>query len=623
MSPRRLVFLASLAVLFSVFLNGGTALACAPGEIWNTTPPEMGGAADVGQTLSTSDGRWASCGNTVITGYAYQWFSSGVPVGGSVPSYGVVPSDAGGVMTVAVEALGEAGGEPTESVWVSAIGGASIPPPPQNTAQPVISGTVAVGNSLTVSPGSWSWNDGGTISYQWRCNGGAIGGQTAPTLALLQGLDGCTITAIVTACTFRGCTAVSSTSVSLPWAPVSTAPPSISGTVGLGQALTANVGGWENAPTSWGYQWLRDGNAVAGAVGQSYALAAADAGHDIAVVVSACNAGGCSNARSAAVHLPAPPTWIASQPSTVEPRPAVQGQPAAAREGGWTNSPTAYTYLWRLDGQPISGATEKTYIPVAGDVGHTLSVVVDACNSGGCGAPRPAAEVAVVAAAQGAGGAGAQGATTALATRLTRVHLASFTVAFGRPAVLVGTLDFARATQARGDLSRIPLSVQLLNSDGTTRVVVTTTGPQGRFRARVWPHTNAAITVGFSGGPSLFGAASRTMHVRVRPVIEAHFTAAPARAGIISDLRVWGRLRPARLAGARLLWEAQARGGRWLAICAANDPIKVGDHGAFSGRCHARGFGAAIRFRLHYLNTPGVAYAPALSLARTAFPRRR
>jgi hypothetical protein len=196
-------------------------------------------------------------------------------------------------------------------------------------------------------------------------------------------------------------------------------------------------------------------------------------------------------------------------------------------------------------------------------------------------------------------------------------------VPYGQPAVVVGRLDLATTSGTHGDLAKIPLSTQLLNSDGTTRTVITTTGLHGAFQLRIWPRTNAAITVGFSGGPGLLGAASRTMHVRVAPTIDAHFTATPARHGIIGDLRVWGRLRPARLVGARLFWEARARGGRWLAICAATDPIKVGAHGSFAGGCHARGFGAGIRFRLHYLHTPGVAYTAAVSASRTAFPRRR
>jgi hypothetical protein len=39
-------------------------------------------------------------------------------------------------------------------------------------------------------------------------------------------------------------------------APVSTAPPTISGTPQVGQVLTAAEGTWSNSPASYAYQWL-------------------------------------------------------------------------------------------------------------------------------------------------------------------------------------------------------------------------------------------------------------------------------------------------------------------------------------------------------------------------------
>src|SRR5579875_3288854 len=65
------------------------------------------------------------------------------------------------------------------------------------------------------------------------------------------------------------------------------------------------------------------------------------------------------------------------------------GQTLTAGDGTWTGSPTAYTYAWSSCDQygancsAISGATSKTYAPVAGDVGHTLRVTVTATNGSG------------------------------------------------------------------------------------------------------------------------------------------------------------------------------------------------------------------------------------------------
>ncbi|HET8752286.1 MAG TPA: hypothetical protein VFM43_07150 [Gaiellaceae bacterium] len=70
---------------------------------------------------------------------------------------------------------------------------------------------------------------------------------------------------------------------------------------------------------------------------------------------------------------------------------AQQGQKLTTSNGGWSGSPTGYTYAWsRCDASggscaSISGATASSYTAVAADVGHTLRVTVTATNAGGSG----------------------------------------------------------------------------------------------------------------------------------------------------------------------------------------------------------------------------------------------
>src|SRR5690606_39014916 len=51
-----------------------------------------------------------------------------------------------------------------------------------------------------------------------------------------------------------------------------------------------------------------------------------------------------------------------------------------AIEGIWTGIPT-FTYVWKRDGTPISGATSRTYTIAGADVGTGLSVAVTGTNS--------------------------------------------------------------------------------------------------------------------------------------------------------------------------------------------------------------------------------------------------
>ncbi|KAF5294005.1 hypothetical protein FQR65_LT20016 [Abscondita terminalis] len=62
-----------------------------------------------------------------------------------------------------------------------------------------------------------------------------------------------------------------------------TSKPTISGSAMVGGTLTASLGGWSPVPTSVSYRWLRDGNVISGATGQSYQLQLDDLGRRVSV----------------------------------------------------------------------------------------------------------------------------------------------------------------------------------------------------------------------------------------------------------------------------------------------------------------------------------------------------
>lgn len=69
--------------------------------------------------------------------------------------------------------------------------------------------------------------------------------------------------------------------------------------------------------------------------------------------------------------------------------------------GGWTGNPTSFGYQWYGNGTAISGATASTYVPVAGDVGHTIQSGVTATNAGGTSCLSQSVATAAVLAAPG------------------------------------------------------------------------------------------------------------------------------------------------------------------------------------------------------------------------------
>jgi hypothetical protein len=181
-------------------------------------------------------------------------------------------------------------------------------------------------------------------------------------------------------------------------APRSTSPPTITGAAAVGQTLTATMGTWGGAPTSFAPQWERcdrEGascSAIPGATGPTYLVVEADVGSRLRVSVTARNAVSVATASSeatAAVQATGAPT------NTVLPvitGIAQIGQTLAATTGTWTGGPPSFAFQWQrcppvgtacLD---LADATGGTYLVTTGDVGSTIRVTVTATNSLGSAA---------------------------------------------------------------------------------------------------------------------------------------------------------------------------------------------------------------------------------------------
>ena len=63
----------------------------------------------------------------------------------------------------------------------------------------------------------------------------------------------------------------------------------------VGSVLTSTNGTWSGSPSSYTYQWYRDGVAIAGQTGTTHTIVSADlGGHQLTCQVAATNAGGAS-----------------------------------------------------------------------------------------------------------------------------------------------------------------------------------------------------------------------------------------------------------------------------------------------------------------------------------------
>src|SRR5206468_1215468 len=72
-------------------------------------------------------------------------------------------------------------------------------------------------------------------------------------------------------------------------APQNTSPPVITGTPKAGQRLSCSRGTWSNNPTSFAFNWIRNGTILAGEMSNTYSLATLDEGTTLICRVTASN----------------------------------------------------------------------------------------------------------------------------------------------------------------------------------------------------------------------------------------------------------------------------------------------------------------------------------------------
>lgn len=205
-----LAIAAAALVVGAVFGQPGSGRAAGDAPA-NTALPTLSGAAQEGQTLSTSNGSWS--GDAIS--FAYAWSqcdangdSCATIAGATAATYAAATADVGHTLRVAVTAT-NAGGTAQATSAPSAV--VSSKTAPTNTAAPTTSGTLQVGSTLTANQGSWDGSPTG-FAFSWsRCdaNGDScatIDGATSATYTLTDADEARTLRVAVVATNADGST---------------------------------------------------------------------------------------------------------------------------------------------------------------------------------------------------------------------------------------------------------------------------------------------------------------------------------------------------------------------------------------------------------------------------------
>ena len=265
-----------------------------------TGAPSISGTAQVGETLTADTSGIADADGLTNVSYSYQWVAGGTDIGGATGStYTVTASEQGETIQVRVSFTDDAGNQ--ESLTSAATEAVAAKPNTSATGRPTIGGTAQVGETLTADTTGIADADGLTnvsYSYQWVAGGTDLGGATGSTYALTAGEQGKTIRVRVSFTDDAGnqetLTSAATDEVAAKPNSPATGQPIISGTVRVGDMLTADTSGIADADgldnVSYRYQWVRnDGSSDTGitdATASAYTLVDADEGQTLKVRVT-------------------------------------------------------------------------------------------------------------------------------------------------------------------------------------------------------------------------------------------------------------------------------------------------------------------------------------------------
>ena len=275
-------------------------------------------------------------------------------------------------------------------------------------ALPTVSGTPALGSSLTVDPHTWGPAPV-TLSYLWFRDGAHVPAVTGTTYPITEDDLGHSVSVhVVGSKQYYYSTEVYGPTTAVPLAAASVTSPAISGTATVGSVLTASAS-VSPVTAAVSYQWLRSGAPILGATASTYTVTEADAALPVSVQISASRAGYVTaTATSSAVAIAALPVVVTNTPApTASPTPtatptspppatallvlrspttkitgtAKVGKKLTVKRGTWTPG-TTFRYQWYANGKAIKKATKSTLKLATSVKGKKITVKVTGTKTG-------------------------------------------------------------------------------------------------------------------------------------------------------------------------------------------------------------------------------------------------
>ncbi len=258
----------------------------------------------------------------------------------SPSSYTVTSADLNKLLTLRVT-----GSKPGySSTPVTSNGITGLPLPSLTTAAPAaITGSGEVGTALQGTPPTWD-QPGVTSVFQWLRDGVAIPAQTALTYTVTATDIGKVLSLRVTG-SKSGYSDTVVTSNGIAGVPqpslVTSAPAAISGSGQVGSTLQGTAPTWVQGGVAATYQWLRDGTAIAGQTGPTYAVTATDLDRVLSLRVTGSKSGWSDTVvTSNGIQATAGPAPVATVAPSITGHPVWAARSPRSRDPGPTRRPS-------------------------------------------------------------------------------------------------------------------------------------------------------------------------------------------------------------------------------------------------------------------------------------------
>ena len=246
-----------------------------------TTAPAIVGSPAVGAPLEVVAGAWTPTPTSVTV----RWLADGAAIpGATAAAYVPTPDVKGKALTaeVTAELSGYTAGRAVLATAPVAPGRF------QPTALPAIQGVAEVGQTLTLTPSTWSPQPA-KVATQWYADGVAIDGATGASLVLTRDHIAGRISArtIASASGYKKSRSNATATEPVLAKPVAvTSPSRVKGTPVVGQKLVARAGTTKPGDATATYAWFRDGQRIAKTAKPTYTVRRADLGRSLSVQIT-------------------------------------------------------------------------------------------------------------------------------------------------------------------------------------------------------------------------------------------------------------------------------------------------------------------------------------------------